>query len=543
MGSYLNPNPKGFQESLRSKIYIDKSMLIASMNELINTEQKYICLSRPRRFGKSMAADMLLAYYGKNKTADLFEHLKIANVKSYKEHLNQYDVIKINMQEFLSVAKNVDEMLDMIKKYILFDLFEQYDTIRYRDEKNMIQVMKDIFAKTNKPFVILIDEWDCMFREYVHDIESQKKYLDFLRVWLKDQDYVALAYMTGILPVKKYGTHSALNMFMEYSMTDPGQLAEFFGFTEEEVRGLCAEYDMSFDETRAWYDGYELVTNTRKGEIHYSMYSPKSVVEAMLRQRFATYWNQTETYEALKMYIQMNLDGLKDAVIEMIAGKEVEINTGTFANDMTTFANRDDVLTLLVHLGYLSYRWSDRTVSIPNKEVSLEYINAVSMMDWGEVMRSVNASRRLLQSLWNMDEKAVARGVDQVHDEISILQYNDENSLSCTIHLAFYFAREYYTIVRELPSGKGFADICLIPRKLYADKPAVVIELKMNQDVQGAISQIKRKEYVKSLADYQGNMLLVGINYDKKTKVHQCVIERYEKFPGSYERYEKFPGS
>lgn len=530
MGSYLNPNPKGFQESLRSKIYVDKSMLIESMNELINTEQKYICLSRPRRFGKSMAADMLLAYYGKNDTADLFDHLKIANAKSYKEHLNQYDVIKINMQEFLSVAQNVDEMLDMIKKYILFDLFEQYDTIRYRDEKNIIQVMKDIFAKTNKPFVILIDEWDCMFRDYVHDTKSQKKYLDFLRVWLKDQDYVALAYMTGILPVKKYGTHSALNMFMEYSMTDPGYLAEFFGFTEEEVRDLCEEYDMSFDEMQAWYDGYGLVTNTCKGDIHYSMYSPKSVVEAMLRQRFGTYWNQTETYEALKVYIQMNLDGLKDAVVRMLAGEDVEINTGTFANDMATFANRDDVLTLLVHLGYLSYRCSDRTVSIPNKEVSLEYINAISTMDWGEVMRSVNASRRLLQSLWDMDEKAVAKGIDQAHDEISILQYNDENSLSCTIHLAFYFAREYYTIVRELPSGKGFADICLIPRKIYTDKPAVVIELKMNKDAQGAISQIKRKEYVKTLAEYQGNMLLVGINYDKKTKAHQCMIERYEKF-------------
>lgn len=214
----------------------------------------------------------------------------------------------------------------------------------------------------------------------------------------------------------------------------------------------------------------------------------------------------------------------------MLAGEDVEINTGTFANDMATFANRDDVLTLLVHLGYLSYRCSDRTVSIPNKEVSLEYINAISTMDWGEVMRSVNASRRLLQSLWDMDEKAVAKGIDQAHDEISILQYNDENSLSCTIHLAFYFAREYYTIVRELPSGKGFADICLIPRKIYTDKPAVVIELKMNKDAQGAISQIKRKEYVKTLAEYQGNMLLVGINYDKKTKAHQCMIERYEKF-------------
>lgn len=230
--------------------------------------------------------------------------------------------------------------------------------------------MKDIFAATNRPFVILIDEWDCLFREYEHNTEAQKKYLDFLRAWLKDQDYVALAYMTGILPIKKYGSHSALNMFTEYSMTDPGELAPFFGFTEEEVRGLCEEYSMSFEETCAWYDGYRLVSGSRYGDVHYSMYSPKSVVEAMLRHKFGTYWNQTETYEALKVYIQMNLDGLKDAVVKMLAGERVEINTGTFSNDMTTFAGKDDVLTLLVHLGYLSYCWSDRTVSIPNREVS-----------------------------------------------------------------------------------------------------------------------------------------------------------------------------
>lgn len=308
-------------------------------------------------------------------------------------------------------------------------------------------------------------------------------------------------------------------------MTDPGNLAEFFGFTEAEVRELCTAYGMSFEEARAWYDGYELVSGNREGDIHYSMYSPKSVVEAMLRHKYDTYWNKTETYEALKVYIQMNMDGLKDDVIRMLGGERVEINTGTFSNDMTTFATKDDVLTLLVHLGYLSYRWEDKTVSIPNKEVSQEYINAISTMDWGEVMRSVQASRKLLQSLWDMDAEAVAKGIDRAHEEISILQYNDENSLSCTINLAFYFAKEYYTIIRELPTGKGFADICLIPRQLYADKPAVVIELKKDKDAKGAIDQIKQKNYVQALEDYKDNLLLVGINYDKDKK-HTCVIEK-----------------
>lgn len=526
MGSYLNPSTKGFQESLSSRIYIDKTLLIAKLNAMVNTKQKFICVSRPRRFGKSMAADMLSAYYGNGSdTAPLFDHLKIAEDGSYRKHLNQYHVLKFNVQEFLSSTSTVEEMLEMFKKYISFDLLEQYEHIRFRDKTNFIQIMKDVFAKTNCPFIILLDEWDCLFREYAHNTDAQKKYLDFLRLWLKDQDYVALAYMTGILPIKKYGTHSALNMFTEYSMTDPGELAEFFGFTEDEVKVLCEEYEMSFDETRAWYDGYALVTHSRHGDAYYAMYSPKSVVEAMLRHKFGTYWNQTETYEALKMYIQMNMNGLKDAVVRMLAGDAVEIKTGTFSNDMTTFTGKDDVLTLLVHLGYLTYDSERCMVSIPNKEVAQEYINAISTMDWGEVIRSVDASKKLLQALWDLDAEAVAKGIDQAHDEISILQYNDENSLSCTINLAFYYAREYYTIIRELPTGKGFADICLIPRQLHADKPAAIIELKRDKDAQGAIDQIKRKEYVNALKDYKGNLLLVGINYDKD-KNHTCVIEK-----------------
>lgn len=510
--------------NVRSQIYVDKSGLIEEINQLVDTQQRFVCVSRPRRFGKSMAADMLAAYYGcKEDTSALFDGLKISRADTYQTHLNRYNVLKINIQEFLSAANSVEDMLALLQKRLVAELKREYPGC-IQDE-HLIWAMADVYAATNRPFVILIDEWDCLFREYRHDMDAQKKYLDFLRAWLKDQAYVSLAYMTGILPVKKYGTHSALNMFTEYSMTDPGSLAEFFGFTEDEVRALCAQYRMSFEEARAWYDGYELVTHSMRGDVHYSMYNPKSVVESMLRHKFGTYWNQTETYEALKVYIQMNMDGLKDAVVRMLAGESVEINTGTFTNDMTTFAGRDDVLTLLVHLGYLTFDSERSAVSIPNKEVSQEYVNAISTMDWSEVMHSIDASRRLLQSLWEMDEEAVAKGIDQAHDEISILQYNDENSLSCTINLAFYFAREYYTIVRELPTGKGFADICLIPRQLHADKPAVVIELKRDRSAHGAIDQIKAKNYVKALEDYRGNLLLAGINYDREKK-HSCRIER-----------------
>lgn len=529
MDSYLNPGNKGFLESLRSKIYVDKTLLIERTNALVNTRQKFLCVSRPRRFGKSMAADMLSAYYGCGEDASaLFANLKMASAETYEEYRNKYDVVKINMQEFLSSTHTVDEMLEMLKKYISFDLFERYKGIvRFREEKNFIQVMKDVFSKTNRPFVILIDEWDCLFREYAHDTDAQKIYLDFLRAWLKDQDYVALAYMTGILPIKKYGTHSALNMFTESSMADPGDLAEYFGFTEDEVRNLCEEYEMDFDEARAWYDGYDLVTHHVQGDTHYAMYSPKSVVEAMLRRHYGPYWNQTETYEALKVYIQMNLDGMKDAVVRMLAGEAAPVDITGFANDMITMNSSYDVFTLLIHLGYLNYDGNTRCVCIPNKEVGEVYTTSIKRIDgWNEVAQSVENSRRLLQSLWDMDAAAVAKGIDQAHDEISILQYNDENSLSCTITLAFYFAREYYTIVREMPSGKGFADLCLIPRPMHRDKPAAVIELKKDKDARGAIAQIRQKDYGKALGDYKGNLLLVGINYDKDKK-HSCVIEKW----------------
>ena len=531
MGSYLNPGTKGFQESLNSEIYVDKTLLLEQTNARINTKQKFLCVSRPRRFGKSMAMDMLSAYYNCGAdTSALFENLKIASAESYKEHLNQYHVIKINMQLFLSRTNSVEEMLERLQRYISFDLFDQYEgKVRFRDEKDFIQVMTDVYAKTNRPFVILIDEWDCLFREYAHNTDAQRKYLDFLRAWLKDQDYVALAYMTGILPIKKYGTHSALNMFMEYSMTDPGDLAEYFGFTEDEVKALCEEYSMDFGEAQSWYDGYDLVSKHKYGDTHHAMYSPKSVVESMLRHNYGPYWNQTETYEALKVYIQMNLDGLKDSVIHMLAGESVPVDITGFANDMTTMNSADDVFALLIHLGYLNYDPNSRCVFIPNKEVSEVYTTSIKRMEgWSEVARSVENSRKLLQSLWDMDANAVAKGIDQAHDEISILQYNDENSLSCTITLAFYFAKEYYTVIRELPTGKGFADICLIPRPLHRDKPAAVIELKKDKDAQGAIEQIKQKNYGKALEDYHGNLLLVGINYDKEKK-HSCVIEKMVK--------------
>ena len=329
-----------------------------------------------------MAANMLAAYYGRGADSKTeFAKLKIGKDASFLTHLNQYNVIFLNMQDFLSDNHDVGAMKNAIEKNILWDLLEVYPDIRYYDSENLIRTLSDIYNAEDIPFVFIIDEWDCIFREKKADKEAQKVYLDFLRNLLKDKPYVALAYMTGILPIKKYGTHSALNMFDEFSMTNPKQLAEFVGFTETEVRELCTRYEMDFEETRRWYDGYRF-------ENVEHVYSPRSVVSAMLSGSFDNYWNQTETFEALRDYIAMNYAGLKDTVIELLAGEHKKIETGSFSNDMTTFSTADDVLTLLIHLGYLGYDFSSKEVFIPNSEIASEFVTAIQGAGWETVISS-----------------------------------------------------------------------------------------------------------------------------------------------------------
>ncbi len=471
---------------------------------------------------------MLAAYYGRvSATQSLFQGLQIASDPGFLTHLNQYDVIKLDMQDFMTNTSSMHEMLSELSKDLIFELLSCYPDIPMRTQDNLPKVCASIFHVTGRQFVFLIDEWDCVMRR-AHSEEDKTLYLDYLRNLLKGKSYVALAYMTGILPIKKYGEHSTLNMFTEYTMTDSAEINDCFGFTEEEVQGLCAQYGMEFGGAKEWYDGYHLYSYARGEKKEYSMYTPKSIVEAMLNCRYDSYWSKTETFTALRDPIEMNFDGLKDAVIRMLGGEPVPVTTRSFQNDMQNLHNRDDVLTMLVHLGYLSYDQEQKTVSIPNKEVSEEFITSIdNSQAYVTVAQSVKASQKLLEAIWSLDGATVAAGVDKAHQEISILQYNDENSLACCIGLAFYYAREYYTMIRECPAGKGFADIVCIPRPRYADRPALVLELKWDKSVQAAIAQIKARSYPAALQDYQGNLLLVGINYDRASKTHSCVIEKW----------------
>lgn len=520
MGIYVNPGNRAFVEAINSKIYIDKSELISYTNSVLNTKQKNICVSRPRRFGKSMAADMLVAYYSRGcDSAKLFSGKKVKKDESFHLHLNQHYVIRLDIQRFLEDGNDLDTFISEIERKVIGELSQEFpEHTAALSEHRLKTMLEQIFARTEAGFIFIIDEWDCVFRIAKNQKEKQKEYLDFLRGLFKGAEYVDLAYMTGILPIKKYGEHSAINIFDEYSMISPKNLEGYFGFTEKEVQEQCALYDVDYAEVEKWYDGYCI------GNRH--IYNPKSVADVLMWKEFQSYWTGTETYEALKVYIDMNFDGLKEAVIQMLGNGRCIIDPSTFQNDMTTFQIKDDILTLLVHLGYLTYDKQTKEVSIPNQEITQEFMRAVKVGGWDGLIQALDRSETLIKSTWAMNEKEVSDGVAAIHSETaSILQYNNENSLSCVILMAYYSAKAYYmNPIMELPSGKGFADVVYLPKR-NMDIPALVVELKWNHSAEGAIAQIKEKGYTDWIKGYTGDILLVGLNYDKATKEHSCKIE------------------
>ena len=428
MGILLNPDNLSFKEAINSEIYRDKTMLIELTNKVIQTKGKNICVSRPRRFGKSTTADMLTAYYSRGcDSKEIFDKYKICKTKNFSIHLNKYNVIHINMARFIRTSGTIEAEIDKLSKRLLFELHQDNPDVDCFAPDDLIDVLDDIFAQKKIPFIFIIDEWDCIFRMHKDDNTAHIFYLDFLRNLLKDQSYVALAYMTGILPIKKYGEHSALNMFTEISIAEADAYAEFTGFTETDVKDLCSEYDMPFDEIKRWYDGYNVNS--------ISIYNPKSVVEAMIRHRIGNYWTKTETFEALADHIKLDYKNLHSMVTQLIAGEEIRINTAKFQNDMTSFDTADDILTLLIHLGYLTFRHESEThigygyVTIPNAEVRQEFINCIESDDgWANVMNAIKESDELLQEVLDGNTEAVAKDIEKCHeDNTSILKYNDEN--------------------------------------------------------------------------------------------------------------------
>ena len=524
MGIYFNPNNESFTKDRNYKIYIDKTGLLEYLNEVLGTPRNCIAVSHARRFGKSHAAGMIDAYYSLGcDSTELFKETKISASAGYKKYMNQYNVIHLDISTFWDSYK--DNIVEKITEYIYKDFKLVFgDELDYQD--NISYVLAMIYQKTNISFVIIIDEWDCVIRNS-EDKELVHKYLQFLHSLFKSEEskaFLALAYITGILPIKKIKDESALNNFTEYTMLDSYPITEYYGFTEDEVRGLCEEYDMDFDTVKAWYNGYLI------DGMH--MYNPNSVSMAMDRHRYDSYWRNTSSFASINTFITMNYAGLKEDIMTMLAGGNVRVNTGTFKNDFTTIASKDDALTALIHLGYLGYDADRKKAFIPNYEVATAFEAALQTSEWSEIAKAISICDELLDETIEGNADRVAGLIELAHETYtSVLTYNDENSLSCVLTMAYFTAPAYYNIIREMPAGKGFADFVFIPRANAGYRPAMVVELKYNQSADTAIRQIKEKRYQGALSGYQGKILLVGINYDadgKDKKHHTCVIEEWE---------------
>lgn len=528
MGRFINSGNSAFRVALNSEIYVDKTGLLEYTNKVMDTTAKFISNSRPRRFGKSITADMLTAYYGKGcDSEEMFSSLAISKSPDFKKHLNQYDVIHLDIQWCMEPAGGPERVVSFITEKIIGELKECYPNVLSDDVNSLPDALSRIYAVVGKKFVVIIDEWDVLIRDEATNQTVQDEYINFLRGMFKGSEptkYIQLAYLTGILPIKKIKTQSALNNFDEFTMIDAGRLAPYIGFTEEEVRNLCQRYGRDFEQVKRWYDGYIL-----EG---YQVYNPVAVVKLMTKGGFKSYWSETGTYEAIVPLINMDFDGLRTAIIEMLSGGFVKVQVKFFQNDLISFANKDDVLTYLIHLGYLGYEQNKHIAFIPNEEIRQELTIAVESMQWNELFTFWKESADLLEATLDMDCDVVSGGIEKIHTEfVPAIQYNDENSLSSVLTIAYLSAMKYYfKPVRELPTGRGFADFVFIPKTEYVhDYPALVIELKWNKSAQTAMQQIKEKKYPVSVEHYTGDILLIGINYDKKTKEHQCLIEKYIK--------------
>ena len=526
MGNYLNPGNSGFS-GIRNDIYVDKSGLIGLINQTIDTPRRLTCISRPRRFGKSFAAQMMCAYYDKTcDSAGLFDDLKIAQDKGYREHLNRYDVIYLDMTEAIGEA-SVEEVVPYIQRNVSRELTEQYPDVK--SAEGFAAMLANAAEAAGNKFVMIIDEWDAPIREACGRSGLQRKYLEFLRSLFKNSGMTskifAAVYMTGILPVKKDGSQSAISDFLEYTMVKPRQFGPYVGFTEEEVRGLCEAHGSDFEMMKKWYDGYSFRNLD-------SVYNPNSVIKAIINDDFDSYWTQTSAAESLMGYISLDFDGLGRIVTELIGGVETEVDTKGFANDLTTFRDRDDVLTLLIHLGYLTYNEETRRAHIPNQEIRQEFARAIRQVKRDDTIRRVRESEQLIADTVQGNEEAVARQMEKIHEEESPLYYNNEQALRSVIKRAYFSYGNEYVMFEELPAGSGSADVVYLPKK-NSPLPVLIVELKWKKSVDSALEQIRDRRYPEAVRDFGSDILLVGISYDKDAPAgerrHRCRIERYEE--------------
>ena len=527
MGIYLNPGNENFRRVIARGDYVDKTGLITEINRFIDTGNTYVCMSRPRRFGKTIAGNMLSAYYSRGcDSRELFAPYMIAMDPDFSNpngRRNSQNVIKIDMNSEYQNTADSDRLIDIISAKIKKELKREFPVVEIEDNYTLAESILEIHASLGETFIVIIDEYDVLVRERA-DAGLFQEYLRFLNGLFKSDTLrpaINLAYLTGILPVVRDKIQSKLNNFEEYTMLDAFDLTQYIGFTSDEVKKMCDDADMDFEECRRWYDGY--------AQNGYEIYNPESVIKSMRRKSYDSYWGKTSTYEAIAERIRQNFEGTKDAVIKMLAGESVEVEASRYMNTMDSFRTKDDFLTYLIHLGYLAYNDRNRTCRIPNWEIRKEWYFAIEAdPEYTETNKIIEASKELLSETIQGNTKAVEEALDITHIHVtSNRSYNNEDALGSAIYLAYIYALNQYYIFREITAGKGFADMVFIPFKNGC--PAMVIELKRNDSAESGLAQIKEKKYYDCMSGFTGEMLLVGVNYDEKKKTHTCAIEKFVK--------------
>ncbi len=499
-----------FQRALRNPAFVDKSLFINTINYQMESGNNNICITKPRRFGKTTNANMLGAYYTRGfDSSELFRGLAIENVDGYQKHLNRHNVIYIDFSRLPADCESYQEYIVFIRNHLYADMKSVYDI---EDLGN--NPFSYLLNQTGDSFIFILDEWDSIFYKDFMTKKDRTKYLEFLKDLLKDQPYVELAYMTGVLPITKYSSGSELNMFREYSFIDDPKFSQYFGFTETEVRELCKKFSsVSFEEIKDWYDGYY----TYDGK---SLFNPRSVSSALDEGVCRNYWTETGPMNEIADCIQYNADAVRDDIIRMVEGGIIRIKLRV-CNPLEQLNTREEILSAMAVFGFLTY-W-DGLLKIPNRELMEKFGDVLTGESFGEVKKIVDRSREMLEATLNKDTKKVAEILEFVHDlEIPILQYHDENSLACVVTLCYLYARDFYKIEREKKSGKGYCDFIFYPLK--KGDPGIILELKYNSSCSQALKQIKEKNYIQELKDCR-EVLLVGINYSGKKKCHQCKIE------------------
>jgi len=522
MGMYLNRDNEEFESYLYDDIFVDKSLLIKCCNNNLNKKSsKYMCVTRPRRFGKSLALSMLNAYYSKGSNSkELFDNLLIAKDETYLNHLNKHNVIWIDMSRIYLKYKK--KFITNLNKVIVEDINGMWPNILRKIDTAIDDAILRVNDICNERFIFLIDEWDVVFREEEHNKELCDEYIEFLRTLFKSSDVsscIDLVYMTGILPIKRYSTESALNMFEEYNMINPQGLSEFFGFTEKETKDLCDKYNIDFAQVKTWYDGYKLDG--------VELYNPRSVVKVVTSKKFGDYWTQTSAIESIIKYLKYQDGDLKNVLASLMTDGKTNVDVTMFENDLTKIYSADSALTVLIHLGYLAYDEDRKSCYIPNYEILKEFERAVKVIDWKEYINPINTSNELYEATIKGDTEFINKTLDYNHQIFSTMYgKNTEAVLQMIIHLSYYNCRDNYTILKESSVSTGRADVAFIPKD-YNHIP-MIVELKQNGTAETALEQIESKKYINIFDGYHGKVLFVGINYESKTLCHDSKIEYVE---------------